>query len=155
MHLNKTAALRPKDRIWRNQDDDFIPGVSIGGEYFVDVEEDEVAEAAIVRTVYKAASTEAEDVVGGKRKEGCSCLYGNPCAESEFCENWQGRFEVAKVSFVDNVGVCFLFRSKTNFRFFLSLLLPPTYRKMAGKVTHSIEIKNKLFLYFVIIFRKG
>ena len=32
----------------------------------------------------------------GARKEGCSCLYGNPCQDQYVCQNWANRFEVAK-----------------------------------------------------------
>ena len=33
---------------------------------------------------------------GEKRKEGCSCLYGNPCLDQYVCLDWANRFEVAK-----------------------------------------------------------
>ena len=103
VNLNKTARLDPENRFPKNKHDEFIPGIVLGSdaavpvEYFVDVDEDAVAEAAIERKAYVAAATPASNpMIGGTRKEGCSCLYGNPCAESEHCENWQGRFEVAK-----------------------------------------------------------
>jgi len=32
------------------------------------------------------------------RKEGCSCLFGNPCQDRYVCENWNARFEVAKAN---------------------------------------------------------
>lgn len=32
----------------------------------------------------------------GSRQEGCSCLYGNPCAVPDFCKDWHNRFDVAK-----------------------------------------------------------
>ena len=34
--------------------------------------------------------------IGGERKEGCSCLYGNPCQDQYVCQNWAARFDVAK-----------------------------------------------------------
>jgi len=36
------------------------------------------------------------DSLRANRKEGCSCLFGNPCADNTVCENWKDRFEVAK-----------------------------------------------------------
>jgi hypothetical protein len=63
----------------------------------VDVDEDEVAEAAVERVVYNAAPA-ASDPIREKREEGCSCLFGNPCMEPDYCKNWQGRFEVAKAN---------------------------------------------------------
>jgi hypothetical protein len=34
--------------------------------------------------------------VNSKRKEGCSCLYGNPCMDPDACEDWNNRKEIAK-----------------------------------------------------------
>ena len=36
--------------------------------------------------------------VNTPRKEGCSCLFGNPCQDRYVCENWNARFEVAKAN---------------------------------------------------------
>ena len=33
---------------------------------------------------------------GGRAKEGCSCLYGNPCMDQYVCNDWGNRFDVAK-----------------------------------------------------------
>ncbi len=34
----------------------------------------------------------------GVRKEGCSCLYGNPCVDKYVCLDWENRFEIAKAN---------------------------------------------------------
>ena len=56
------------------------------------VDEDVAAEAKRVRKPY-AGEAKIESKV---RKEGCSCLYGNPCMDKYVCEDWNGRMEVAK-----------------------------------------------------------
>ena len=65
--------------------------------YWCDVDEDEVAEAAVIRTAY-VPTEKSEPGLGAKREEGCSCLFGNPCMEAYTCKNWQNRFEVAKTN---------------------------------------------------------
>ena len=47
------------------------------------------------KTTYKAAK-EDDGLTGGKRAEGCSCIWGNPCATPEPCKDWHNRFDVAK-----------------------------------------------------------
>jgi hypothetical protein len=56
----------------------------------VDVDEDVVAEAAIERKTYNPDKVEEKP-----REEGCSCLFGNPCADKYVCADWNNRFEVA------------------------------------------------------------
>ena len=34
--------------------------------------------------------------IGGGRKEGCSCIFGNPCQDPEVCLDWHNREAVAK-----------------------------------------------------------
>ena len=67
-HLNEQEKAPRSRRIWNK--DGNIKGVKIGEEYWVDVDEDEVAEAAVERVVYNAAP-KANDPIGGKREEGC------------------------------------------------------------------------------------
>ena len=31
-------------------------------------------------------------------REGCSCLFGNPCADSYQCKDWKNRFKIAKLA---------------------------------------------------------
>jgi hypothetical protein len=43
-----------------------------------------------------AADAPVETSGGGARdKEGCSCLWGNPCADKYICEDWDNRFAVS------------------------------------------------------------
>jgi len=42
------------------------------------------------------ALTSDDSNINKPRKEGCSCLYGNPCMDPYVCEDWTNRFEVAK-----------------------------------------------------------
>ena len=125
-HLNKQQQGPKSWRKWQDKEG-MIQGLKIGEEYWVDVDEDEDAEAAVERVVFNAAPAK-NDPIGGKREvslalkrtmssilyqtlcsplppahhpypqEGCSCLFGNPCMESDSCKNWQGRFEVAKAN---------------------------------------------------------
>lgn len=59
------------------------------------MDEDVEAEAKIERTAYNPEPATTEDP-RGKRKEGCSCIFGNPCVDAEYCENWSDRYRVAK-----------------------------------------------------------
>ena len=95
-HLNKSSRLARIDRLWFQPETGMVTGLQIGEEYYCDIDEDEVAEAAVVRTAY--VPVEKKEPLGGKREEGCSCLFGNPCMESYTCKNWQNRFEVAKAN---------------------------------------------------------
>ena len=63
-------------------------------EYVLNVDEDP-ADAHKPRTTYKAEKKD-DGLTGGKRGEGCSCVWGNPCAIPDPCKDWQNRFEVAK-----------------------------------------------------------
>lgn len=62
--------------------------------YRLHVDEDP-ADALKPKTTYKAAK-EDDGLLGGKRSEGCSCLFGNPCATPDPCKDWHNRFDVAK-----------------------------------------------------------
>ena len=85
-----------------------IVGLEIGKEYWVVVEEDEVAESAQPRTTYKAQGGGPKgikivtgDAMGGALGEdsaSCSCVEGNPCQSSYNCKNWAKRFEIAKAN---------------------------------------------------------
>ena len=37
------------------------------------------------------------EISGGtsREKEGCSCIWGNPCADEYICEDWDNRFAIA------------------------------------------------------------
>ncbi len=37
-----------------------------------------------------------ENKTEGPRKEGCSCVWGNPCVDQYVCLDWNNRYEVAK-----------------------------------------------------------
>ena len=97
-HLNTTAATERRDRLWYHPETGNISGLMIGKEYFCDIDEDEVAEAAVVRTAYKGAESSEPSMIGGKREEGCSCLFGNPCMEAYTCKNWAKREEIARAN---------------------------------------------------------
>ena len=81
-------------------------GLSPGSVYWVHIEEDAgEKEAYIARSdefsKKKAAERAIEEdkekngVVTEKR-EGCSCIEGNPCLDAYGCKDWSNRFEVAK-----------------------------------------------------------
>ena len=69
-------------------------------------ESEKAADAAALAAKAKA-NVKANDGTGeeggaadfrGKREEGCSCLYGNPCVDQYVCLDWENRFEVAKAN---------------------------------------------------------
>jgi len=64
-------------------------------EYFVDVEEDAFAESLVERKVFVAQAA-GDCPINTPRKEGCSCIHGNPCVDKYVCDDWNNRFEVAK-----------------------------------------------------------
>ena len=64
-------------------------------EYFVDVEEDAFAESLVERKVFVAQAA-GDCPINTPRKEGCSCIHGNPCVDKHVCDDWNNRFEVAK-----------------------------------------------------------
>ncbi|KAJ1458950.1 hypothetical protein M885DRAFT_561143 [Pelagophyceae sp. CCMP2097] len=71
------------------------------GRYVLEVKEDEAAGLGVeTRTgpiQFASRAGEGDSGIGGApRKEGCSCLYGNPCADKYVCDAWDKRFEVAK-----------------------------------------------------------
>ena len=73
------------------------------GKYTLEVEEDEAAGLGVETRDGPLVLGENPNGGGalpvgdaGARKEGCSCIYGNPCQDKYVCLNWNGRFEVAK-----------------------------------------------------------
>ena len=68
------------------------------------VVEEDPALADAPRKTYTASSKVVGRVIAGDDDEpgmgedssSCSCLFGNPCASSYNCKDWQNRFEVAK-----------------------------------------------------------
>ncbi|KAL4453017.1 hypothetical protein ABPG73_002302 [Tetrahymena malaccensis] len=69
-------------------------GLTTGEIYGLQIEEDDAAEAQRESKAFVAEKK--EDKLRGERKEGCSCLYGNPCVDSGVCNDWKNRFDVAK-----------------------------------------------------------
>jgi hypothetical protein len=69
-------------------------------EYFVIVVEDNeqaMKDQERMRMVWAAMDSGAESSGSkGREKEGCSCLWGNPCVDAYVCEDWDNRFAVAK-----------------------------------------------------------
>ena len=70
-------------------------------------EDEKAAEAAalaakVKSTVKVSDGNDGGDAGGadfrGARKEGCSCIDGNPCVDQYVCLNWENRFEVAKAN---------------------------------------------------------
>ena len=72
------------------------------GKYTLEVEEDEAAGLGVETRdgpLVLADNPNGVDLpVGdaGARKEGCSCIYGNPCMDQYVCQNWAARFDIAK-----------------------------------------------------------
>jgi hypothetical protein len=93
VHLNALQSKPRMKRLWQDKEGGLIPGISIGKEYWVDVDEDTVAEASVVRKSYNPDVKEE-----APREEGCSCIWGNPCAEAYSCKDWKNRFDVAKAN---------------------------------------------------------
>ena len=77
-HLNEQQKAPRSRRKWQDKEG-LIKGLKIGEEYWVDVDEDEAAEAAVERVVYNAAPA-ANDPMGGKRE--VSRESSSPCCES-------------------------------------------------------------------------
>eukprot|EP00750_Incisomonas_marina_P004603 INCI13485.10.p2 GENE.INCI13485.10~~INCI13485.10.p2 ORF type:complete len:339 (-),score=75.80 INCI13485.10:2848-3864(-) len=72
-----------------------------GEEYWVVVIENEEqlkkdqAETA-ARMAELGTADSGEPQTGVTRKEGCSCIYGNPCTDKYVCNSWETRFAVAR-----------------------------------------------------------
>jgi len=76
--------------------------------YWLHIEEDASENKAYIKrqeafaqeqAVKRAAQEANENALNGlvvEKKESCSCIEGNPCAESYCCKDWTNRFEVAK-----------------------------------------------------------
>ena len=77
--------------------DDDGKGGKRAAQYVLYVQQDESV-ASLPRQGYKGSSSASSSGMWreGSRKEGCSCLFGNPCATAENCLDWHHRFEVAK-----------------------------------------------------------
>jgi hypothetical protein len=75
-----------------------------GCKYIIEVEEGTISSEKKPSGINFAASSEevswrgdaGGSGGGGRAKEGCSCLYGNPCMDQYVCSDWAHRFEVAK-----------------------------------------------------------
>ena len=48
------------------------------------------------QTKKNKAAKEEDNSLTKPRGEGCSCIWGNPCAIPDPCKDWHNRFEVAK-----------------------------------------------------------
>jgi len=78
-------------------------GLVADAQYVIAVDEDP-ALADAPRKTYTATSgmqgradfDDGEDLMLGVDKSSCSCLFGNPCASSYNCKDWNNRFDVAK-----------------------------------------------------------
>lgn len=87
------------------QDGDLYRGLSLGTEYRIEIIEDpaQLAEPTKPYVPLSGSATCSGRVfescnefgIGG-REEGCSCLYGNPCAVPYNCKDWKNRNEVAR-----------------------------------------------------------
>ena len=77
--------------------DDDGKGGQMPAQYVLEVVQDPTL-ANAPREAYKGSSSNSSSMAWreGSRKEGCSCLYGNPCAVPDNCNDWRNRFEVAK-----------------------------------------------------------
>ena len=68
------------------------------GKYVLEIEESELGLNVETRRgpiVFERDPNETGFPIGGQRKEGCSCIYGNPCADQYVCLNWANRFDIA------------------------------------------------------------
>ncbi|EAR82128.1 hypothetical protein TTHERM_01298510 (macronuclear) [Tetrahymena thermophila SB210] len=93
MHLSDKNKIKVEEKI--NSDNvTTFSGLITGETYGLQIEEDDAAEAQRESKAFVAEKK--EDKLRGERKEGCSCLYGNPCVDSGVCNDWKNRFEVAK-----------------------------------------------------------
>ena len=78
--------------------DDDGKGGKRAAQYVLQVHQDPSV-ARVPRQGYKGSSDAASTTAmwrEGSRKEGCSCLFGNPCVSPETCQDWHNRFEVAR-----------------------------------------------------------
>lgn len=73
-------------------------GLRTGETYYACVEENsEQKRKDQEKMRHKLAAARAElDKKSGKRQEGCSCLFGNPCSDKYICKDWHNRFAVAR-----------------------------------------------------------
>lgn len=71
-------------------------GTTTEAQYTLLVEQD-ASQANAPREAYRGSGSNGAGLGReGSRKEGCSCLWGNPCASPEHCTDWHNRYEVAK-----------------------------------------------------------
>ena len=82
-------------------------GLEAGTEYHVYVDADtaeetelrEKAAAGAADATLNARAPGSDDGLrGGRLREGCSCLFGNPCVDQYVCLDWDNRYEVAKAN---------------------------------------------------------
>ena len=77
-------------------------GLLDGELFWVEVEEDPVERAASdARQAAFAARSAPVDAAGKEgivreKVEGCSCIWGNPCEVPDGCQDWNGRYALAK-----------------------------------------------------------
>ena len=79
------------------------PSAALGVTFELEVEEDEEAGLCVSKNngpiqLMKDPNDPGFAIAteGNERKEGCSCIYGNPCQDQYVCLNWAKRFDVAK-----------------------------------------------------------
>ena len=77
----------------RLYDDDGTGGRK-AAQYLLLIQQDQTL-ASVPREAYKGSGSFGMDREGS-RKEGCSCLWGNPCVSADTCNDFHNRFEVAK-----------------------------------------------------------
>ena len=78
--------------------------VMTGKTYWAQVQEDpkEKAAAEARQAAYLASKSAAgggageEGAIKVEKVEGCSCIWGNPCAQPYGCQDWSNRFELAR-----------------------------------------------------------
>ena len=75
--------------------DDDGRGGTKAAQYTLHVIQD-AAQANARREGYKGSGAGVGLGREGSRREGCSCIWGNPCASPEHCTDWHNRYEVAK-----------------------------------------------------------
>ena len=107
-YIHLTIGLTDRPLIKEEPEGVFI-GLAPDTVYYVHIEEDSAEKEAYLKRAEETAAKNAKkreqdeeneknglaDLVIEKR-EGCSCIEGNPCLDAYGCKDWQNRFEVAK-----------------------------------------------------------
>ena len=81
-------------------------GLEAGAEYHVYIDADTAEETALRESADGAAGASLgarapgsdDGQRGGRLREGCSCLWGNPCVDQYVCQDWENRYEIAKAN---------------------------------------------------------